>query len=249
MSVRNCPSTDPGLWSDGEYYRVVKRGPHQYLRFTHTLCHCPPDEEDRAYESSLRMDVIHLHSYQKRHQRCYAALGRLKQNWCRMEDGEVYPSPIFKASNVGLPVALLRVCRTIYEEAALIPYASNTFAFHEGHTLDLFISQSLSVTQREAIQSLQLEGGLMMNGHSASIQEGTISMLTGLRSLNVCLELCAGADKLKEFAQLKLRSIKVLVTREGGESHVKEVLRQEAQKLEDDFHVKRQCHVLAECVS
>ena len=57
MSVRECPREDPCSWSHSDYYRKahvwwdrLNCGSNAFLKFTHTLCTLPFDEEDRAYQ-------------------------------------------------------------------------------------------------------------------------------------------------------------------------------------------------------
>jgi hypothetical protein len=123
-----------------------------------------------------------------RHTPCYRALARLKGNWIR--DGEhVTVSPFFKpASSPGLSVSFLQTCRQIYSESRDLVYTSNTFAFHEGNTLDLFLSKCLSTAQRALITSIQLDG---WNGDDydpgSKARPETLRHLTGLKSLCVAV--------------------------------------------------------------
>lgn len=135
----------------------------------------PPVEEDET-------------SYCIRHKQCYRALARLKGNWIR--DGlDVSISPFFKpASKPGLTVQFLQTCRQIYTETRDLVYTSNTFAFHEGHTLDLFLSKCLSTSQRKLITSVQLDGWMSEDfDPGRTVRHGTLQRLTGLRRLLVAV--------------------------------------------------------------
>ncbi|CAK4034507.1 Hypothetical predicted protein [Lecanosticta acicola] len=53
-------------------------------------------------------------------------------------------------------LSLLQVCRQIHKEAALLPYASNTFAFQNRFDMNLFLGTVLFQEQRDAIQTLNV---------------------------------------------------------------------------------------------
>ena len=193
-------------------------GSDAFLTLTHTICTLPFDEEDRAYQIKthphLYVDLLtliclgHLHaktrqhlssshpeepsnntSYSTRHKSCYQSLARLKGNWTR--DGlDVSISPFFKpAPTPGLAVHFLQTCRQIYTEARDLIYTSNTFAFHEGHTLDLFVSKCLSSPQRKLITSVQLDGWMSEDyDPGKAVKHGTLRRFTGLRSLLVAVQ-------------------------------------------------------------
>ncbi|RMX73717.1 hypothetical protein D0869_13322, partial [Hortaea werneckii] len=59
-------------------------------------------------------------------------------------------------------MSLIRVCRDIHREAALIPYSNNTFALGNIAELELFIKKSLLVPQRAAIKTLQIYGHMAL---------------------------------------------------------------------------------------
>lgn len=188
-------------------------GSNAFLKFTHTLCNLPFDEEDRASQHIQRLSAVlltlryieaHLRAqsrqqiptsedeertaYRIRHKPCYRSLARLKANWIR--DGlDVSISPVFKQStHPGLPVQFLQTSRQIYTETRDLIYTSNTFAFHEGHTLDLFFSKCLSTPQRKLITSVQLDGWMGEDyDPGKSVRHGTLRRLTGLRSLLVAV--------------------------------------------------------------
>jgi hypothetical protein len=67
-------------------------------------------------------------------------------------------------------------------------YTSNTFAFHEGNTLDLFLSKCLSSTQRSLISSIQLDG---WDGEDydpgRKVRPETLRHLKGLKALCIAV--------------------------------------------------------------
>lgn len=191
VSVRDCPWNDSGAWSYKQYDHFDRLEKFA-LKLTHTTCSLAPDAEDKAYNSSCfpgsDPPADTLNSYLVRHRWCYAAVRSLKRNWTRDVDF-VYQSSRYSTSpivvNFGLELALLGTCRQIYQETALIPYLTNTFAFHEALTLDLFISKSLLEPQRSALRTLQLDGWAHWN--IGTVNATTISMLTGLNTLQIWL--------------------------------------------------------------
>ena len=240
ISVRDCPATDTGRWSYQEYYRSRAKGNRRkYLRFTHAVCRLPFEEEDIAHRISRELTGFEDNGprpYHERHKKCYCQLAALKNNWLR-ECDEVLPSPTFDFGlDAGLAVSLLRTCNQIHKEAALIPYATNTFAFHEGCALDLFVSRCLPRPQREEIQSLQIDGkgslveiqamtsadhierfvGFVNRPEPPGVVISTPPMLKSLGSLHVsfvwgphCWLNPAGVGA---FTQLHLSEIKVIIS-------------------------------------
>jgi len=62
-----------------------------------------------------------------------------------------------------LDVAVLRVCRQIYQEASVIPLTTNTFKFNDSEALMHFFT-SMPMGQINLIRSLQLEPTLLYRG-------------------------------------------------------------------------------------
>lgn len=59
ISVRECPRDENCSWSHAEYYRThkgryktIESERNSFLKFTHTLCNLPCDEEDRTFPSA-----------------------------------------------------------------------------------------------------------------------------------------------------------------------------------------------------
>lgn len=70
------------------------------------------------------------------------------------------PEGLRKAhADTQLDLSLLRTCKTIYNETALLPYSGNTFWFHVPADLNAFLDQVLTATQRDSIQNLQVHIG------------------------------------------------------------------------------------------
>lgn len=123
--------------------------------FTHTLC-CPRNPEakgeDEAYAATLNSNIQSCPTYNRRHSLCLHILQSLKRAHKRRLDGKL-GNRRPHGSTVNLNI--LYTCRKIHREAALMPYALNTFAFHNGRELDAFIN-TLSARQAAALSSLQL---------------------------------------------------------------------------------------------
>lgn len=98
--------------------------------------------------------------YSVRHKYCYASMAKLKEAWARCDwTDQVFRHNVPHSCNLtpAFNLGLLRTCRQIHEEAYLIPYATNTFAFHEGLTLDLFLQRSLSARLKRAIRTIHAD--------------------------------------------------------------------------------------------
>ena len=117
-----------------------------------------------------------------------------------------------------LSLCLLRSCRQIYRETALIPYAENSFVFTllggpgEDKLVDRFI-ESLLLGQKRAINTvtLVLDAGFSLNYREMHVAPRNIAALSGLRSLTILLQsnnyefttLLANTEaRLKVFARL-----------------------------------------------
>lgn len=90
-----------------------------------------------------------------------------------------------QGTGAGLPVELLRTCRQIHQEAALIPYAENSFVFHHGldaSTRDV-LERYLGPKQRQAICSATILG--VEHGHLHGVDE----FLPGLKWVRAQIDL------------------------------------------------------------
>lgn len=83
----------------------------------------------------------------------------------------------------GLDLALLKPCRSVYYEAALMPCTSNTFVPADPKALSKFLS-SLKIVQLRAIRRMSLD--FVISAYQ-KLWRGQCEKLTGLRYL--CLEL------------------------------------------------------------
>lgn len=61
-----------------------------------------------------------------------------------------------KYASTKYDLSLLRVCTQVHKEAALLPYAGNTFAFQNRVDMDLFLDTVLFREQRDALQRLNV---------------------------------------------------------------------------------------------
>ena len=111
-------------------------------------------------------------------------------------------SPDYKEpSTPGLAVQFLRTCRQVYAETRDLIYTSNTFAFHEGSTLDLFLSKALSTSQRSLISGMQLDSWISDTySPGECTRASTLRSLIGLQTL-----LVAVTNDSSISGQLRLR--------------------------------------------
>lgn len=206
-------------------------GEHR-LKLTHTICFEQVDIEERAYKLSKKYDPTtdteiesekrFLASYASRHDRCYTAL--LGPRWYRRQFPRVSPQHydedrmrhIHPFGDGRLNLDVLRVCRQINKEAALLPLTNNTFAFDNGPALEFFVSKSLRGRQRAAITRLQLDGcleGWDEDGHlCAGMKTTTVAMLTGLVHLRSCVVKFGGYvhEGLTQFGSLPINKVSVI---------------------------------------
>ncbi|GIZ47686.1 hypothetical protein CKM354_001077100 [Cercospora kikuchii] len=83
-----------------------------------------------------------------------------------------------------LNLALLRVCRQVYDEAALIPYSINEFILDASQCAFSAFTSALLPAQREAITRVALVGDSLPN-----VQLGYAGTLVGVKSLSVRIPL------------------------------------------------------------
>lgn len=135
-------------------------------RIQHTLCRAEMSDADfvRAYKADG--DMEDPKDCEVRHDRCVP-----KGEWWM-------PSDMPKLS-----LALLRTCRQIYKEAALLPYAENEFIFGPRfeplHNCSDFVA-SLLATQRRAIKTLTF---LNTNLTDNNLNATAVKSMTGVRKL------------------------------------------------------------------
>ncbi|RMY58733.1 hypothetical protein D0863_12169 [Hortaea werneckii] len=172
-----CDRTDRGSYPRRELYRNVHLT-HGYVKLVHVVCSGAVDAEELIYRSSKDFSQPSAPYYAVRHEDCLEVLHE-------GQPSDPEPASRMSQSTDSLSIGLTRVCRDIHCEAALIPYANNTFAFRSGFELDSFVTKSLLAPQRAAINILQVEGLIAANSMSSGITRKVAKMLTGLHTLEI----------------------------------------------------------------
>lgn len=124
-------------------YHLVLGG-HEYHVYTHTTKSWSPDlaigatsGNDTGAKTFLYECAIHKHD---------SKLEWLDEHLSCFVDG-----------HMGLPnISLLRVCKQIYNEAGLIPYAANAFIFIAPPSFETFVLQVLMPRHARALRSIAL---------------------------------------------------------------------------------------------
>ncbi|RMY46532.1 hypothetical protein D0865_09228 [Hortaea werneckii] len=167
ISTTTCEKAERGSYPNNELRGTVKASPSPpFVKFIHVICDGSVDAERNIWgnsEDTSQPEVPSYYAYYARHSQCTE----------RLKCGEK------KRATHSLPLSLIRVCRDIHREAALIPYANNTFAFGNVAELELFITKSLLAPQRAAIKTLQIYGHMALGSSKAP------KMLRGLQTLEV----------------------------------------------------------------
>ncbi|USW49264.1 hypothetical protein Slin15195_G025830 [Septoria linicola] len=177
-----CPASDDGA------YKLTHETPDEskYGRLF------MPNTKDHANPTPLEFK-----SYAQRHRACldvdvlkYDTVGYRK-----------------RVTTPKLAMALLRTCKQIYNEAALVPYYNNTFSFARGADLEVFVTCVLSERQRAALQNVSyamMDAGTCGNGRRAigqlmkchvagyrilqDIRPKTFDRLSGLKELTIMID-------------------------------------------------------------
>lgn len=223
IAIRDCPLDDKGAWTEAQVDRskVDDYRQHRGTKFTHTICQLPLDCEDKAYRLSKTPTVDAANKLVEygnfgRHSRCYEIRRAFSSHWDRghkeaSPHGQCCVDLLKEYEESVLELNLLRVCREIHHEAALIPYASNTFSFYFGTYLDLLVSRVLNIQQRSAITSIQLD---RLQTPCFSPRSDAIQMLKGLKQLAVTVkwnDLRYKRGGAYNFAKLPLTDVRVIV--------------------------------------
>ncbi|KAI7213784.1 hypothetical protein KC333_g6390 [Hortaea werneckii] len=177
IGTKECSKTDRGSYQERELYRTVHSS-HRYVKLVHVVCSEAVDAEEVIYRSSKDSSQLSAPHYAVRHEKCHEFL----------HDGQPSNPDLagqMRQNTHSLPMGLTRVCRDIHREVALIPYANNTFAFKNGHELDLFVTKSLLAPQRAAISILQVDGYIAADSRFSGITCKVPKMLTGLHTLEI----------------------------------------------------------------
>ena len=207
-------------------------------RVAHAICRCPSDSEELAYSVSTDIDIPDDAPkscyYRARHRQCVIKMPKFyypwdhDHSWKPESEDEIEVARYLEmrsphpSDSDGLDFALLRVCRQIYDEAALIPYESNTFAFKELLDLDCFVSRVLYPKQREALTSIEVANAeeKFYGDKYALFGPETTRMLKGLERLS--LHYPPGDVKLDErcgvlaFCDLALGRVRVTISPDRG---------------------------------
>ena len=191
---------------DGTVTQVMQ---HHRYRVQYVLCQCPgsddeqyqtsckiPAEQEKDTNNQVKPAQIKIKTYAKRHEKCFDV------------DVLKYPSIGMRKllTTPRLALGLLRTCKQVYNEAALVPYYDNTFSFARGSDLDFF-TRVLSEKQRSALQhvtyaNVQPEthksGGFALGTYlktqfcDSEILKGlrpkAIDMLSGLAKLTITVD-------------------------------------------------------------
>ncbi|KAK5128873.1 hypothetical protein LTR85_000206 [Meristemomyces frigidus] len=125
----------------GKTVHVYGYNDHRRQRVYHSICRASADDPEVAAASMTALqegmqDPAWLLNYEDHDQEC---LHHSVPNW--------------RAANSQLPLSLLRASRQVHQEAALIPYQHNTFAFVHFNTVGPFL-KTLVPAQARAIEQL-----------------------------------------------------------------------------------------------
>ncbi|KAK5741470.1 hypothetical protein LTR17_003905 [Elasticomyces elasticus] len=161
----------------GDYYPQGRRRRLVRRRLVHMVCQVPNSDKEISEQitrhNELDGSTQCFQSYWDRHRHCYAG-GATK-----------------KAT---LPMAVLRTCRQIHQEAALLPFQLNEFSFSQLENLAPFL-QSLFQAQARAIESLILQ--IYRPYHTITLKNLIKSKLRGLKELTCFVEICRGKNTLE----------------------------------------------------
>ncbi|KAK5138521.1 hypothetical protein LTR08_000108 [Meristemomyces frigidus] len=167
------------------------------------LLRCPPEVRNRIWYFALCGQTIHVTGKTRQgrpviyHRACQAAVkdedafagtqGEEMKDYavrhavCLQEDLPV--------KNSTIPVAVFRACRQIHQEAALLPYKHNTFAFQYLWDAVPFL-QSLFSAQARAIEKLHLvPKGMYYDYSTKTCAKLLRGKLKGLKELTVEIEV------------------------------------------------------------
>ncbi|KAK5727151.1 hypothetical protein LTR15_003044 [Elasticomyces elasticus] len=140
------------------------------LRFT--VCQATVSDVDSATLAQIplpeKTDVL-KDTYSKRHTKCCYDLRRVQ-----------YPR-----ENLNV----LAVCKEIHEEAALIPFKTNTFIFARPLALKLFL-KSLTTKQRDGLHKLQLTATNHHSDWSTPLPTSVVKRMPRDYALTMYIEIC-----------------------------------------------------------
>ncbi|KAI7181516.1 hypothetical protein D0869_10522 [Hortaea werneckii] len=237
IGTKECSKTDRGSYQERELYRNVHSS-HRYVKLVHVVCSGAVDAEEVIYCSSKDSSQFSAPHYAVRHENCHKFL----------YDGQPSNPDLagqMRQNTYSLPMDLTRVCRDIHREAALIPYANNTFAFKNGYELDLFVTKSLLAPQRAAISILQIDGYIAADSRYSGITCKVPKMLTGLHTLEIASPSSSchmyTDSRFGTFSR-SLETVRVVYEDKGNKeisAELKAQLRTQAERAERNILNKR----------
>ncbi|KAK5741473.1 hypothetical protein LTR17_003908 [Elasticomyces elasticus] len=212
----------------------------------HSICQNPGDELDTAL-------VVTQHLRQDQKTGCYDGHGDQYEyvGYSRRHTGcSIYPWREHETS-VPLSLAIIKSCRQIYQEAALLPYQLNRFACIGLEDLADFL-KILVLEQARAIETITVH--VRQPYATATFKNLIGRKLKGLRTLTCFLELgndidddphaevmnSKWTDSILQFQGLGLSSVRVLPydTYKTGPHFPGGKLREWAERLESKLHGK-----------
>lgn len=156
----------------------------------HSTCQAPTDDYQVAREIKAMKDPIVREGYLSRHRNCTLA---------RLPSSEKAFGP--------LNLSALKVCRQIHQEAALLPYQENSFAFLRLIDVESFV-KALIPTQARAIRDVVLWP------HAPYTKSGFTTLVTkklqGLRRLTSFVYCDDHGRKPMEEQALRVRAAELL---------------------------------------
>lgn len=175
-----------------------------------------PESDAMTYagtKSDFTQEGPNLSPYPERHHRCLSSPQNIDLEYSSEEQG--------------LPVALLRTCRSVCREAAPILLSDNTFSFFKPGILDAFLRLALTASQRKLLQGVHVYAddpgfclgayGFGMYGFSMQDRyQQTASLLTGLKRLKLTLGKCMAKSLTRLLAfGTSLESVDVVIGPQG----------------------------------
>lgn len=185
------------------------------MRLTHTICSLEQEVEDDAYEKSLHAAAFdpqnpYYHvTYHRRHWSCQPRLILHKIHIRNISSNEAPEPP-----RASVDLRLLRTCRQINKEAALIPLSCNTFAISGSREFEFFLSKLLCGQQRRALSRLHFDD---IAPYRTLLKSSTVATMTGLKHLQVFLSTGERPKDMKvdesltKFIQLRVADVNVIV--------------------------------------
>lgn len=152
-----------------------------------------------------------------------------------------------------LSLRVLLTCKQLYHEAALLPYALNTFHFDYPSTLQGFVTTTLNDGQVSSLRTLQIDGWPWVD------VQASIDLLPRLRTLHYACEFSTGycgrkkifdavlaqvRDDAKSGKGKKLERVEVIAGCDQGPAEAgngKEEMREQAAELEKLLMMEMTC--------